>query len=465
MMSNKRPVVTPDDMKGQTIRVQESPTYVAMMKAMGANPVPIAYVEVYLAMKQGTIDGMELPSFTFTSDKFQEVTKYYSLTRHSYPPIAWFMNLKKYQALPADVQKVVDDSMKDACQLHRRLEVGKEKSDFEVMKKAGVQINDVKDMGVPGPHEAGLRLRRRPGGQGVHDPAPVGGPGGVEVVRGGPGALAGRRGPAAGDDGGAVRGRISRGLLPLRDGPHVHLVRRDRPPPLRVDRVPGRGGGGTAQRPLPPAPPGRPLPARPSAGRPRGRGAGGDGVRPAPDPAGLEAGGAGPVPAHAGDGPLQAVRLPVGAGGGRPDHPLQPAAPLARPPRGAGPGRGMIPIIAVSFVVLLLLGIPVAFVIGVAGFIGLWWSGEYPLTVIVKQIFEGVDSFVLLAIPLFILAGAFMETGGIAVRLVRLAQVLVGWIRGGLSMAVVVAEYIFSGISGSTVADVSAIGSTMIPPM
>ena len=64
----------------------------------------------------------------------------------------------------------------------------------------------------------------------------------------------------------------------------------------------------------------------------------------------------------------------------------------------------MIPIIAVSFVVLLLLGIPVAFVIGVAGFIGLWWSGEYPLTVIVKQIFEGVDSFVLLAIPLFILA-------------------------------------------------------------
>ena len=55
----------------------------------------------------------------------------------------------------------------------------------------------------------------------------------------------------------------------------------------------------------------------------------------------------------------------------------------------------MIPIIAVSFAVLLLLGIPVAFVIGVAGFIGLWWSGEYPLTVIVKQIFEGVDSFVL----------------------------------------------------------------------
>jgi tripartite ATP-independent transporter DctP family solute receptor len=146
MMSNKRPVVVPDDMKGQTIRVQESPTYVAMMKAMGANPVPMAYVEVYLAMKQGTIDGMELPSFTFTSDRFQDVTKYYSLTRHAYPPIAWFMNLKKYQGLPADIQKVVDESMRDACQLHRRLEVEKEKNDFEVMKKAGVQINEVKDI-------------------------------------------------------------------------------------------------------------------------------------------------------------------------------------------------------------------------------------------------------------------------------------------------------------------------------
>ena len=97
----------------------------------------------------------------------------------------------------------------------------------------------------------------------------------------------------------------------------------------------------------------------------------------------------------------------------------------------------MITIIAVSFFALLALGVPVAFVIGVSAFLGLWWSGQYPLTVVVKQIFEGVDSFVLLAIPLFILAGALMETGGIAVRLVRLAQVLVGWIRGGLSMAVV----------------------------
>ncbi|HEV8440476.1 MAG TPA: TRAP transporter large permease [Methylomirabilota bacterium] len=125
----------------------------------------------------------------------------------------------------------------------------------------------------------------------------------------------------------------------------------------------------------------------------------------------------------------------------------------------------MIALTAAVFVVLLLLGVPVAFTIGAAGVAGLAWHGGYPLTIVIQQAFLAVDSFVLLAIPLFILAGALMETGGIAVRLVRLAQAMVGWIRGGLAMAVVVAEYIFSGISGSTIADVSAIGATMIPPM
>lgn len=146
MMSNKRPIYMPEDMRGQTIRVQESPTYIALMKALGANPVPMPYVEVYLAMKQGTVDGMELPSFTVTSDKFHEVTKYYSLTRHSYPPIAYFMTMKKYQALPPDLQKAVDESMKTTCENHRRHEVEKEKTDFEIMRKAGVQINEVKDI-------------------------------------------------------------------------------------------------------------------------------------------------------------------------------------------------------------------------------------------------------------------------------------------------------------------------------
>ena len=120
----------------------------------------------------------------------------------------------------------------------------------------------------------------------------------------------------------------------------------------------------------------------------------------------------------------------------------------------------MIAVAILVFLVLLVLGVPVAFAIGAAGLAGLVWSGEFPLIVIMQQIHQSVDSFVLLAIPLFIFAGMLMETGGIAVRLVHLAQALVGWIRGCLAMAVVIAEYIFSGIS-----DVSAIGATMSPPM
>ena len=146
MLSNKRPINTPDDMKGQTIRVQESPIYVAMMKQLGANPVPMPWGEVYLAMKQGTVDGMEIPVVTMISDKFYEVTKYYSLTNHTYPPISWFMNLKRYQSLPPDLRQAVDEAAKATCALDRKAEVDKEKGDLEAIRKAGVQVNEVKDL-------------------------------------------------------------------------------------------------------------------------------------------------------------------------------------------------------------------------------------------------------------------------------------------------------------------------------
>lgn len=146
MQSNKRAIYTPEDMKGQTIRVQESPIYISMMKQLGANPVPMPWGEVYLAMKQGTVDGMESPTFSIVSDKFTEVTKYVSLTKHTYPPISWFTNLKKYQALPADLRQAVDDAAKGTCAMDRKAEVEKENADLEVIKKAGVQVNDVKDL-------------------------------------------------------------------------------------------------------------------------------------------------------------------------------------------------------------------------------------------------------------------------------------------------------------------------------
>jgi C4-dicarboxylate transporter DctM subunit len=122
-------------------------------------------------------------------------------------------------------------------------------------------------------------------------------------------------------------------------------------------------------------------------------------------------------------------------------------------------------LVCLVFLALLAIGVPVAVTVGLAGYVGALLAAPAPLAVTVQTILHQVDSFVLLALPLFILAGALMETGGIAHRLVRLAVALVGWVRGGLGMAVVAAEYIFSGISGSTVADVSAVAATTIPGM
>jgi C4-dicarboxylate transporter DctM subunit len=117
------------------------------------------------------------------------------------------------------------------------------------------------------------------------------------------------------------------------------------------------------------------------------------------------------------------------------------------------------------FVVFIIAGVPIAFALGAAALTGLGLIEGAPLRIVASRIFAGIDNFSLLAIPFFLLAGELMETGGISRRLVNLARVLVGHIRGGLGNVVLIAMIFFSGISGSTNADAAAIGSVMIPPM
>src|SRR4026207_406929 len=102
--------------------------------------------EVYLARKRGPIDALERPAGTVTSDKFHEITKYYSITRHAYPPGLWMMASAKYNALPDDLKKVIDETMLAACAQHRQDEVKQEVEAFALMKAKGVQINEVKDI-------------------------------------------------------------------------------------------------------------------------------------------------------------------------------------------------------------------------------------------------------------------------------------------------------------------------------
>ena len=121
-------------------------------------------------------------------------------------------------------------------------------------------------------------------------------------------------------------------------------------------------------------------------------------------------------------------------------------------------------ILCVSFALLLLLGVPVAFAIGLSAVCTIVWEG-LPLAVVFQRMNAGMNIFSFLAIPFFIFAGELMLHGGIADRIVAFAKNLVGHIRGGLGMTNVVACTLFGGVSGSAVADVSAMGAVMIPMM
>ena len=122
------------------------------------------------------------------------------------------------------------------------------------------------------------------------------------------------------------------------------------------------------------------------------------------------------------------------------------------------------PVLLGSFAVLMLIGMPVAYAMGLSALIGALWI-EIPIDAVMIQVASGVNKFSLLAIPFFVLAGAIMAEGGMSRRLVAFAGVLVGFIRGGLSLVNILASTFFGAISGSSMADTASIGSVLIPEM
>ena len=121
-------------------------------------------------------------------------------------------------------------------------------------------------------------------------------------------------------------------------------------------------------------------------------------------------------------------------------------------------------ILSLSFAVLLMIGVPVAFSIGLASITAIVYE-DLPIAVAFQQMTSGMNAFSFLAIPFFIFTGELMLYGGVADRIVSFAKALVGHVRGGLGMSNVLACTLFGGVSGSPVADVSAMGSVMIPMM
>jgi TRAP-type transport system large permease protein len=125
----------------------------------------------------------------------------------------------------------------------------------------------------------------------------------------------------------------------------------------------------------------------------------------------------------------------------------------------------MLLTLAILLPLFILIGVPLGFAILAAGLGALLLQGHLSLLIAPQQVFAGMDSFSLLAIPFFLLAGSLMAAGGLSDRLVAFANALVGRFRGGLGMSNVLASLLFGGISGSAVADTSAIGRTFIPAM
>src|SRR5262249_46177905 len=117
----------------------------------------------------------------------------------------------------------------------------------------------------------------------------------------------------------------------------------------------------------------------------------------------------------------------------------------------------------ISFAITLVGGMPIGFALALAALTFVWVEGSLPGVIFAQQMARGIDNFVLLAIPFFILVGYLMEANGMSVRLIELLDRLVGRVRGGLNVVMVLAMVIFSGISGSKMADVAAVGSVLVP--
>jgi len=117
------------------------------------------------------------------------------------------------------------------------------------------------------------------------------------------------------------------------------------------------------------------------------------------------------------------------------------------------------------FSVLMAIGMPIAHCMGLAAVLALAWEGTVPLLLLAQRIHDGIDTFSLLAVPLFIIAGELMAVGGITERLVNMSKAWIGHIRGGLAQANIVTNMFMAAISGSALADLAAIGSIMIPAM
>jgi tripartite ATP-independent transporter DctP family solute receptor len=139
--NNKRPINVPEDLKGIKLRTPKSKWRVKMFQAYGANPTPMAFSEVFTALKTGTMDGQENPYAQITSAKFQEVQKFMSITSHVYTPAYVTVHKDAWNKLPADVRKAIEAAAQETQGYVYKRAAELEVSLLDVIKKAGTKVN------------------------------------------------------------------------------------------------------------------------------------------------------------------------------------------------------------------------------------------------------------------------------------------------------------------------------------
>ncbi|HHY48006.1 MAG TPA: TRAP transporter substrate-binding protein [Firmicutes bacterium] len=143
--NNKRPINTPSDLKGLKQRVVEHRIYLATMKALGANPVPIPYGELYTALKTGVVDGQDNPLANIWTAKFYEVQKYLTLSGHVYSNNVIFASKKWWDTLTPEQQNAIRKAVRAAEEYERKLSIEMDKELVRKLKEKGMIINEIKD--------------------------------------------------------------------------------------------------------------------------------------------------------------------------------------------------------------------------------------------------------------------------------------------------------------------------------
>lgn len=145
MINNERPVSTPEDVDGVKYRVMQNPVFIGMFRALGGNAVPMAWGEVYTAVQQGTVDGLEIPIAVIKNNNFAEVVEYLSLTRHTYSALGMLMSQRTFDRLSAEQQDAVRRAARSAAVAQRAAVAENTNAIIEALAADGMVINEVAD--------------------------------------------------------------------------------------------------------------------------------------------------------------------------------------------------------------------------------------------------------------------------------------------------------------------------------